>query len=369
MKFLIFADLHAHKWKRHSKPMEPDGRNDRLMDTVNVLKAIQRGIKKHEVDSVIFLGDLFHQRGEIDVETWNTIVPELRYIGELAPKDFYLLMGNHDMAVATLSDVAPKGIYTSLTEIATDSENIHIISSTGWKIGEEYAYLFLPYVADNEELVASLDEFMRTTFDRPVVVFTHIGIREAEAQKGIRLRNALDSNFFGHPMIKGVFSGHYHIPQKFKISDVPFWYVGATHQHNWGDAGQDRGYIIWDSETFKVKRINLNCAPKFVVIEEGESSGEDSVKGNFIKRIVPAGAAQDAIDKLKTHFIDTGARDVTIERERISQEKHEDPPALGDTTISSLGVAKSYVDRQGFKPKKAANLITLGNEILEKAAT
>lgn len=366
MKFLIFADLHAHKWKRHSKLLPPDGRNDRLLDTVEVLKAIQRGVKKHDIDRVVFLGDLFHQRGEIDIETWNVIVPELREIGRLA--ELHLLVGNHDMATANLDTGGIQEIYTPFQEIQEHNANIKVWSQPGW-IQDDLVYFFLPYVDSNENMAAAIDEFMRTTFTKRVVVFTHIGIREAQAQKGIRLRNALDVSFFDTPFFEGIFSGHYHIPQKIKFGKVPFWYVGAPHQHNWGDAGQERGYMLLDTETFKVKRVRLHCAPKFVVLQKGQGVTEADVEGNFVKQIVPRGTGKDVVMDLKEQFSEWGARDSIIEREYV-------PPTRQVTSAASLGNVSSLHMIDGYvsskiikKPKRAAWLISLGNEIFDEVVT
>ena len=65
MKYLIFSDLHAHNYREFSE-IDPTGVNSRLLDCVEVLGEIQKYANSQGIEKVIFCGDLFHLKNNID---------------------------------------------------------------------------------------------------------------------------------------------------------------------------------------------------------------------------------------------------------------------------------------------------------------
>jgi DNA repair exonuclease SbcCD nuclease subunit len=77
-KALIFSDLHLHSHK------ESVGR---LNDCLKVLDWIFNEASKHNVEHILFLGDLFHERSKIDVLNYlRTFETFMRHMLENDPK-------------------------------------------------------------------------------------------------------------------------------------------------------------------------------------------------------------------------------------------------------------------------------------------
>jgi DNA repair exonuclease SbcCD nuclease subunit len=82
--------------------------------------------------------------------------------------------------------------------------------------------------------------------------------------------------------------GHYHEHQAL---GPHWWYIGAPLQHTWGDKGQWRGFLVYDTDTRTIERIPLK-APKFVEIIDWNTVTEEMVEDNYV-RLVTAKAMSD----------------------------------------------------------------------------
>jgi len=61
-KVLLFTDLHIYP---HTKSSE------RLQDCLDVLKWVFETRKEQNINNILFLGDLFHDREKIDIFTYQ----------------------------------------------------------------------------------------------------------------------------------------------------------------------------------------------------------------------------------------------------------------------------------------------------------
>ncbi|MHA2377599.1 MAG: hypothetical protein ACXAB9_15715, partial [Candidatus Thorarchaeota archaeon] len=65
-RFIIFSDLHLHLWTYGSKLVA--GRNQRLLDQINVLHQMFEYAEERGINNVFFCGDFFHTHGNLKTE-------------------------------------------------------------------------------------------------------------------------------------------------------------------------------------------------------------------------------------------------------------------------------------------------------------
>jgi DNA repair exonuclease SbcCD nuclease subunit len=63
-------------------------------------------------------------------------------------------------------------------------------------------------------------------------------------QNAVQALHGLDPSLFDRAAYDLVLGGDNHVQQKLNFVNTQGWYIGAPMQHNWGDAGQDRGFLL-----------------------------------------------------------------------------------------------------------------------------
>ena len=111
-KVLIFGDVHCYPHKRSS---------ERLQHCIDALDWVFSTAIERQIENVIFLGDLFHDRQKIDLLTYQKTYEVFeKYLINMAretidggghsrrtpPFKIYLLLGNHDLWHYTKWDVS-----------------------------------------------------------------------------------------------------------------------------------------------------------------------------------------------------------------------------------------------------------------------
>jgi DNA repair exonuclease SbcCD nuclease subunit len=308
MRVLLFSDLHGHAFKPCSTTLE-NGRNSRLQDAVNVLTEIYDACGMYEVDGVLFGGDLFHARGTLQVATFNAIFEGIAKI-KTRVEFFGMLVGNHDQATK-LGNIHACYAFDSI---------LTVMDKTQWYCfedsqGEQLHVYGIPHTIDKEQIEQDLKSFGS---DQPVhsagsICLAHVGISGAKV--GSNFVMITEDNPTTIPFTRAgfnqIFLGHYHQPQMLAPN---MRYIGATHQHNWGDVGQDRGFLIYDTDTDTVEPVEIESAPKFVKIEgfpDGRmkwSGSKPPERDNIVRVVFTELPAPDVWATMKQTLLDDGAK-------------------------------------------------------------
>lgn len=285
MRILVFSDLHAHAFRPYSEVL-PNGRNSRLQDILDILEQIYLACKVLSVDGVVFGGDLFHARSVISVATFNDVYEAIAKIKNIV-KFFVMLVGNHDQS----------NKLGTIHSTKTFNAVVDVIDKPRWYTGvtetEAINILALPFTDYKDDLVGMIEE--QTT--KPVLeslepgrrmMLGHFGVSGAEPGANFVL---VSPDLITLPQLKPnlfdeIFLGHYHKSQEL-LNNAR--YIGATHQHNWGDAEQIRGVWIWDTDrTGKysiASQLQLK-APKFVRVRTDQPAPLPTDLANNFLRIV-----------------------------------------------------------------------------------
>ncbi len=270
-ELLLFSDLHAHNFQYGSKRVQiaeerPGWNhygtfNSRLLDTLAVLDEIKDYAVAHGITTILFGGDLFHRRQVYHTDVFNLVFEKFTEMSSMG-LTFLMIPGNHDYADRV-------GMVHALQPFDT-IENVHVsglVMPRLWT--SECEVLCVPYTPDLDTACSNLRFAgqMADDSDVPTILLAHLGMQGARVGSDYILVTDGDVKVADvpHQSFTGCFFGHYHEHQQLFANG---WYIGSTHEHNWGDSGGTRGFL--HARVYKDKiafhRIETD-APKFVTID------------------------------------------------------------------------------------------------------
>ena len=270
MRIAITADLHFRD--------NTDKDSARLHHIVNAFRWIERAAYNKKAKALIIAGDVFHHRKSIPI---GVLVAAYDALSECR-MPLYIVVGNHDIDIkgATVSAQIFKKIATII-----DAPEVHNID--GVPIG------FVPW--DNN--ITNLRKAIKRMHVKYLI--GHFGIAGAVVGSSeYEMNEGLSANIFD--TYKWVVLGHYHKNQK--IRNVR--YVGSPLQHNFGEAGERKGFYI-TAENDELRFITNNDSPHFITVETKDDlqyiGSNDLVRANEeLAHKIPEGQLVKIIPKPPT---------------------------------------------------------------------
>lgn len=358
MKILIFSDIHIHPHKKST---------ERLEHCLDVLDWTFRTAEERGIKNVVFLGDLFHDRQKIDVLTYQKTFEVFRkhLSGGLA---ITLLLGNHDLWHYEKSDVSSVNPFGALPGVTVISEPcVKKLSD-----GNEFFYMgFLPYTHDP---IGGLQDIQnewkkKVPNDRTMVLGGHISVDGAIWNS---IYNTISDVVIEHdgemtrvgPEIfddwDRVFLGHYHAEQKL---NEKVEYVGSPLQLSFGEAGQKKHIIVFDTDENKSEYIENAFSPAHYVIKE-EEVGELELKGQFVRLEVDDITSRQMSEVRKKLVEHDGVSTLEIKQTRRKDE-HEIKDAKA-ILYREEEMLEKYVEQVDLEGLDKQTLIKIGKEICKQ---
>jgi DNA repair exonuclease SbcCD nuclease subunit len=234
--FGLSSDQHCHAWSQFASIDAATGLNSRLL---SILKELERScdeLLSRGYKDMLFAGDLFHSRGQIDPEVFNPVHSCIKRQLEKGIV-FHAIPGNHDLkgknttelgnAIQTLDALDGFNVITTPTFLS--SLNVFMV----------------PWIENVDELRKVLidtfdgDKAQRAAVD--LVIHAGVnGVLENMPDHGLSPAALTELGF------KRVFSGHYHNHRK--MQDGKVYSIGATTHQSWRDIGSKAGFLIVDDE-------------------------------------------------------------------------------------------------------------------------
>jgi DNA repair exonuclease SbcCD nuclease subunit len=126
---------------------------------------------------------------------------------------------------------------------------------------KEFSYL--PYTEDKDRIIKFFE-------NANPICFMHQGIAGVPMGSGFLINEALSLDMVPSH-IDQVFTGHYH---KHSNPSDKVTVIGSAMQLTWSDAGDKRGFLVYDTHTGEVEHIE-SIAPKFVTLNmDGRGSAD-----------------------------------------------------------------------------------------------
>lgn len=293
-RYLITSDLHI--------------RLDNLSVSKMVLDQIEEfGVINH-VEEVLILGDLFHTKAIIRSECQNMA---FNFFKNTSLK-FVILVGNHDFENANCNSHS--------LQCFKELKNVTIIDRPTINANG----VFIPYTPDSVfiDAIPKIEKYGEKT------LFCHQGFQGFSLNSKQPSDSEIKADFL--KCFRQVFSGHYHIAQdKGNIS-----YVGSPIQQNFGEAGDLKRMILWDSESNVKTDLICDCFPKFIIIDKKASQVLSETK-------------DDILIPIKSH--DHVRFDITGPKELLKQITKADLVQRYGLINNDVKLNRVQTEEEGFK--------------------
>lgn len=262
MKIAITADLHAHDYTSFARTLL-DGMNSRLKRCLNALIQISKYCGDNGIWMLWILGDLFHARTRIDVSVY---VHLYRILWKMRLQKMIIVAGNHDQYLkdSSLNSTEPLAEKIDIYSEPGVFDSIAMPSEKSVGIG------VIPYSTDKERIRESISTLLQDLedFDRKILL-THLPISGAMVGSGFRPKEEVTLEDIQANKWDLVLLGHYHRRQR--LADN-VWYVGAPIQQDFGDEGNDDGFMVLDTETLELETVPI-ISERFITVKSMDELG------------------------------------------------------------------------------------------------
>ena len=243
----------------------------------------------NENRGILFLGDFWHHRGALPVETLNEIIRELAKWTQPT----IMLVGNHDQ-------VNVNGSVHALEVLRMcNPEKICVFDEPRvWR-----GAMWLPYRKDQEMMRRTVEELMErhskkrssnvavAVEEEIKTVFCHADVMGANVNQTFQMKNGVDSKeMFSEKKtgIESIISGHYHKPH-FVERDSRVRYVGSPYQISRAEKNQEKHLLFlndkWRDESLTdadvLKRSKIDIGPRYFDIDETIGESIETIAGDL----------------------------------------------------------------------------------------
>lgn len=299
-------------------------------------------LKKRNIIDILFLGDFFHNRTEINVQTLHVASQILEKFSDF---DVLMVVGNHDAYYKHRADVHSLGLIQG-------HENVTIVDKLYEKEYGNKKFLFVPW---NEDLPLGKWDY----------IMGHFEIRNFRMNNFKVCDHGLSAIDFLASRTDTVFSGHFHHRNSRSYNEGNIHYVGNPFGMDFSDVDNDKGYYILEAETGKLEFINNTVSPKFkkILLSKLKTYTKGDIIGNHVKVVVDIEVTDAQYEKVRTYitslkpfqyFVEYNIRSKTVEEvEEIE-------------AVDLLEQIEEFVDRMKLEKEKNERVLKILKSLYEK---
>lgn len=290
MKVCAISDLHLGL-KNHSEKWHGTAK-----DYFHWLKT---ELTKQGITDIWFLGDWFHHRQDIAVNTLQCCSDILDSMRDFNIK---MIAGNHDSFLKDSAEVNSISLFKGF-------KNIEVMNRyTTHKI-DGNVFSFCPWGTTIEQIVPSH------------AIFGHFEITSFNMNSFKVCEHGM---FSGDLLNKSslVFSGHFHQRDDRNYDNGRIIYIGNTFEHDWNDYNNTKGYYVFDTKTLLYSFHENTVSPRHVLITDVADIKQG--KNNICKFSFKAGVSQKEIDETMIRIQkETDAFELTVYFEKTLKKVNE----------------------------------------------
>jgi len=302
---------------------------------------IAQELKDKKIKDILFLGDFFHNRSEISVQTMYVASKLLDIL-----KDFNILMivGNHDAFYKNRSDVHSLGLINGHEKITIVDKN-RTIDAFGKTL------LFVPW---NNELPDGKFDY----------IFGHFEIQSFKMNNYKVCDHGLSSIDFLASRTDTVFSGHFHHRNTKKYNEGKINYVGNTFSMDFADVDNAKGYYILDIENGDLEFSENTVSPKFkkILVSKIKSYTKEDIQNNIIKLIVDIEMTDKQVEKVQTYISKHNPF-------QLNTEYNTTQKTMDDVEIDSINLEEQfgeYITQLKLEDEKEKRISKIVKELYER---
>ena len=293
-------------------------------------------IKERKIEHAIHLGDSFDNRKTIDFWALNWAKEHVYDKFKELGVNVHTIVGNHDVYYKNTNEV------NAVDSLLESYDNVVRHSSATEIDIDGFQTLLLPWICQD-----NYDESMKAIKNTKCKsAFGHLELNGFQLFPGMVQTNAhMNMDVSAFKKLDVVFSGHYHT----RSNDGKIFYLGNPYQIFWNDAGDKRGFHIFDTDTYELEFIQnpYNMFEK-VYYENTNYKLYDAryLKDKIVKVIVRKKTSQLEFDKFVDKIDKAGCYDLkVVENFEIDDEEVE---FSSEESADTLTLLNKYIEESEF---------------------
>lgn len=253
-----------------------NSQTSRLKIMGNVVREIAKYIRQNRIDNLLFLGDMFHQRNNLSVQTINVAIGCIDTLSKIC--NVYLVLGNHDIYNKNTNEIHSLNIFRNtrnvtiiskpteaeingekcllapwLTDLAVYGRDSFDMMFGHFDISPQY--LLASYIEHNRERNVASDKALESIENDEMLResgLDDIGF-DCEVDQKILKGEVKSSDMIGSwiEIVKEggtIFSGHIHNRSEFVSKGRQFIFVGSPYQQTLGEIDSKDGFYVLDAK-------------------------------------------------------------------------------------------------------------------------
>ena len=293
-------------------------------------------IKERKIEHAIHLGDSFDNRKTIDFWALNWAKEHVYDKFKELGINVHTIVGNHDVYYKNTNEV------NAVDSLLESYDNVVRYSSATEIDIDGFQTLLLPWICQD-----NYDESMKAIKNTKCKsAFGHLELNGFQLFPGMVQTNAhMNMDVSAFKKLDVVFSGHYHT----RSNDGKIFYLGNPYQIFWNDAGDKRGFHIFDTDTYELEFIpNPYTMFEKVYYEDTNYKLYDArhLKDKIVKVIVRKKTSQLEFDKFVDKIDKAGCYDLkVVENFEIDDEEVE---FSSEESADTLTLLNKYIEESEF---------------------
>ena len=293
-------------------------------------------IKERKIEHAIHLGDSFDNRKVIDFWALNWAKEHVYDKFKELGVNVHTIVGNHDVYYKNTNEV------NAVDSLLESYDNVVRYSSATEIDIDGFQTLLLPWICQD-----NYDESMKAIKNTKCKsAFGHLELNGFQLFPGMVQTNAhMNMDVSAFKKLDVVFSGHYHT----RSDDGKIFYLGNPYQIFWNDAGDKRGFHIFDTDTYELEFIpNPYTMFEKVYYEDTNYKLYDArhLKDKIVKVIVRKKSSQLEFDKFVDKIDKAGCYDLkVVENFEIDDEEVE---FSTEESADTLTLLNKYIEESEF---------------------
>lgn len=304
----------------------------RLGDIMWAAKTMREYCKIAQIDTVIILGDLFHDRRSIEIDVLSSVAKFFEDTKVKYNQNWIVFPGNHDMFLRHSWDV---NSLTILRKHLTIIEDVKIITV------DDARFWVVPFITYERPFMKVLKK-IESQYQDDDILLTHVGVRGATLNTCFLLKD-WSVITFEHSKFRKVYTGHFHSKQQ--VGDN-VWYPGSPIPFKFDEGDVAHGFYVYDLNEKDHKFINIWKA--------GEKFFPDVVAPPQFYTIT-----DDVINQITSTDINNGIVRVALQRDYTVDERRqikEHLSQLGARTVRWMDLTKKMERQEVITAAPSRNL-------------
>lgn len=339
-KILMTADVHF-------------GVPGRLKDTLYAVRTMERYAIENGIDTIIILGDLFHDRRYLEIEV---LTYAYRFFEESQNKGLHWITfpGNHDMFLKHSWEINSLESFRQVMTVITDLKLIEL---------DQYRFWVVPFIAYEKvymDVVYKLQRIAKNHYgngENHDHILTHIGIHGSTLNSCFMLKD-WGTVSFKNLSFRNVFTGHFHCYQSIDNATYP----GSPIAFKFDEGNVDHGFIVFDaaknSHSFHcIEDLGVKYFPdeekpaNFITImpKDIETFDHKFISGNNIRVMLDTEPAENEKLEIKKHLQLLGAR--TVRWLNLYQRQDKMTNVRKNSDIGFRNMFEGYMEQDPSKLK------------------